>query len=617
MIDFPELCTLDAARLQALGEASPALAAEVARHAHDGVWLAGADAGLARARLDARRGLARARARILDIRQRLGPGARVVWVLPNPHAWGLDPDEARAVAEEHLAVDSASAAGEGDSAFTVIAGIVRRDVVGLLLSIRDLGRTTMGRMVGHARRIRRAGLPIAAVLIADPGDRVAAWSPLLARGRSAVHRVFGDAVFGTWIRAADASPGFERSARLTAALGGSALPLIACDNPFAAPEWETLIDGRVAADLSWPAVPHPPEPVGSVARTGAWLTAGAYRPLEFDSRVPGAASHAGVLRVVRTPIARGFDATWSRWRGPRADLDRLLDYLRFESFLRRLDDTGLAQRYHEFKVFAHAGGGPAVRTTLLELDEQVSEAQCALLIEECVAAQTASAGTLAVAGGEAFLTAARAEADARVQRFGADALARQRKAHAYLETIPADAPLRADVVALIGAMPGHLGRALEIGAGTGRLARELAPRAAQYVCVDLQPETMPRGGGAVSVVSDLHNLPAADGQFDTLIANNVLEHAADPVAALREVRRVLSPEGRLYALVPLDALSSEYDLPAHLWKADMIGIERAASAAGLRIDRAEALNLYGLGVAGSFPSCYGWVCLLVAGRSKD
>ena len=583
------------------------------------IWMAGADDDLARVRLDSQRGLIRARARLRAIQEQLGPGRRLVWVLPSPNAWGLDPDEARAIAEERIAVDAAFAVGEGENAFTIVAGTIRRDVVGFLLSFRDLGRATIRHVAGHARQIRRAGFPVAAVLVAAPGRRVAAASPLLTLigGRPAVRRLFGDAAFGTWVPASDAAAAFDRGAHLVNALTGSAPRIAACDRPFAAPGWEALIGGRVEADLSWRAVHHPPEPVGSVHRDGAWLTAGAYRPLDFDSRIPGAAGSAGMLRIVRTPIERGFAATWTTWRGPRADLDRLLDYHRFESYLRRMDDAALAQRYHEFKIFAHAAGGPATRTTLIELDASVSAAQCALIVAECAEAQAASHGVFTVVGGDAFLAAARAEADARTQNFGADVLARQRRAHEYLEQIPADAPMRADVVALIQAMPASLGRVLEIGAGTGRLARELEARASQYVCVDLQPETMPRGGRVVSLVSDLHQLPIADGPFDSVIANNVLEHAADPVAALAEIRRVLSPEGRLYALVPLDALSSEYDLPAHLWKADMTGIERAAAAAGLRLDRAEAINLYGLGIAGSFPSCHGWVCLLVAGRSKD
>ena len=616
VIDFPDPCALDSTRLQTLGDVSPALARAVAAHARDGVWLAGVDAGLARLRLDSRRGLARARARLQDVQQRIGAGQRLVWVLPNPNAWGLDPDEARAVAGERLAVDEASAVGEGESAFTIVSGTFRRDVVGFLLSCRDLRRSTLRHVFGHARRLRQAGLPIAVVLAADPGNRVSSLAPLLARGRGAIRRLVGDAAFGAWIVETDAAASLERSARVMTALGGFAAPVVACEHPLS-PQWDALIAARVAADLSWRAVRDPEEPPGSLSRQGPWLTAGAYRSLGFDSRIPGAASDAGVLRIVRTPIANGFASTWAQWRGPRADLDRLLDYHRFESFLRRMDDAALAQRYHEFKVFAHAAGGPATRTTLLELDESVSAAQCEMVIAECLAAQAASAGSLTFAGGEAFLAAARVEADARMRSFGDDVLARQRKAHEYLDAIPADAPLRADVAALIDAMPAALGRTLEIGAGTGRLARELEERTSRYVCVDLQPATMPRGGRIVSVVSDVHRLAFADGQFDTVIANNVLEHAADPVAALREVGRVLSAAGRLYALVPLDALSSEYDLPAHLWKADMTGIQRAAAAAGLRIERSDGLNLYGLGIAGSFPSCHGRVCLLVAGRSRD
>jgi SAM-dependent methyltransferase len=149
----------------------------------------------------------------------------------------------------------------------------------------------------------------------------------------------------------------------------------------------------------------------------------------------------------------------------------------------------------------------------------------------------------------------------------------------------------------------------------GRLARELRRHSDRYLCVDLDPGKMPRGvDGLASVVADIHRLPFAADCVDSVVANNVLEHAADPVGALSEVKRVLTRAGRLYALVPLDALNSAYDLPAHLWKTDLPGITRAVAAAGLQVHQAEALNLYALGIAGCFPACYGWVCLLVAGR---
>jgi SAM-dependent methyltransferase len=58
------------------------------------------------------------------------------------------------------------------------------------------------------------------------------------------------------------------------------------------------------------------------------------------------------------------------------------------------------------------------------------------------------------------------------------------------------------------------------------------------------------------VCADVRAMPFADGSFDTVLANGVLEHVAGVVGALGEIRRVLRPEGRLLFTVPLvqDAL---------------------------------------------------------------
>jgi ubiquinone/menaquinone biosynthesis C-methylase UbiE len=43
--------------------------------------------------------------------------------------------------------------------------------------------------------------------------------------------------------------------------------------------------------------------------------------------------------------------------------------------------------------------------------------------------------------------------------------------------------------------------------------------------------------------ADIHSLPFDTGSFDAAIVSRVLEHLPDPVAAMREVRRVLKPGG--------------------------------------------------------------------------
>jgi SAM-dependent methyltransferase len=614
--EFPPLRRLDAAGIAALGAASPAVARAIAPYLLEPRWIAGIDDRLSRLRLDPVRGLKAARARLREIQDAAGPEGKVAWILPNPNSWGLDADEARCVADEGLAVDAAFGIGTGDAQYTVVLGSVRRDVVGFVLTFRRLRGPGARQTFRHARRLRSSGLPIAAVLISDAAAQLASVDRLLPLAAPVLRPLVGDAAIGIWMHAHMTAGETAAAIRTVQGMAPGNPFVVARDNPMATLGTPAVLHARVDADLSWTTVEDPEEEAPLRDREGAWVRGGAYHALGFDSRVPSARPDTAPLHVARTPIPRGFAAMWSHRRGAQADLDRRLDYYRFESYLRRLDDTALAQRYHEFKVFAAAGSGPAVRTTLIDLNEQVSDLDCGLLIRECVERQSHSGGLMTVAGGSAFLAAARTEAALRVDEFGSDALSRQRTAHDYLENIPAGAPLRADVVAFVRALPDTLGRTLELGAGTGRLARELAPRASQYVCLDLTSETLPRPSGQlVSMVADVHHLALGGAQFDSVIANNVLEHASDPVAALAEVRRVLTPTGRLYALIPLDALRADYALPAHLWKADMAGIRLAVAAAGLRIERADAINLYGLGIAASFPSCNGWVCLLIAEQS--
>lgn len=69
----------------------------------------------------------------------------------------------------------------------------------------------------------------------------------------------------------------------------------------------------------------------------------------------------------------------------------------------------------------------------------------------------------------------------------------------------------------------------------------------------------------VDVVHDLDQLPLpfADGTFEYILAQDVLEHLADPVATLRELHRILKPGGRLRIRVPHFTSRNNFIDPTH------------------------------------------------------
>jgi SAM-dependent methyltransferase len=56
--------------------------------------------------------------------------------------------------------------------------------------------------------------------------------------------------------------------------------------------------------------------------------------------------------------------------------------------------------------------------------------------------------------------------------------------------------------------------------------------------------------GTVAVIADGHDLPFADGSFDAVVLQAVLEHVADPVRCVAEAHRVLRDSGLVYAESP-------------------------------------------------------------------
>lgn len=93
------------------------------------------------------------------------------------------------------------------------------------------------------------------------------------------------------------------------------------------------------------------------------------------------------------------------------------------------------------------------------------------------------------------------------------------------------------------------GEGLEIGALNDPLP---LPRAARVLYSDwLPPEQLRAGSRVPDILSDSESFPSvADGAFDFVVANHVLEHLTDPIAALIEWHRILRRGGLLMLALP-------------------------------------------------------------------
>jgi len=218
---------------------------------------------------------------------------------------------------------------------------------------------------------------------------------------------------------------------------------------------------------------------------------------------------------------------------------------RVSRHVRILCDAHLAQRRREGAwVFLNAAGtgsrgaAPLVGAVehLLAVAEQADPQFCAQCAED-----------------RAHLDAIRAARQAHAQ----DWFARHAAEWDRLRSLHiADGPVEAALADMLGAGNGGggLGRLLDVGTGTGRMAELFAADATQVTALDRSPDMLRLArtrlqhlpAGKVDLVQgDFAQLPFSAGSFDTVLFHQVLHYAQAPEAVLAEAARVTAPGGRI------------------------------------------------------------------------
>jgi SAM-dependent methyltransferase len=137
---------------------------------------------------------------------------------------------------------------------------------------------------------------------------------------------------------------------------------------------------------------------------------------------------------------------------------------------------------------------------------------------------------------------------------------------------------------------GHVHRLVDVGSGTGAVLDGFRTLADEAVGVELDPDALAicRARGLDIRTAPADRLPFPDASVDIVTAFDVLEHLHDDVAAARELRRVLQPDGSAVITVPAyPFLWSEHDIVhAHVRRYTRGSLGRTLRTAGLEIRNA-------------------------------
>ncbi len=153
---------------------------------------------------------------------------------------------------------------------------------------------------------------------------------------------------------------------------------------------------------------------------------------------------------------------------------------------------------------------------------------------------------------------------------------------------------------------------LDVGCGTGANLELLSDFGdASGVDVSAEAVSFCHARGLENVKQAIAEaLPFADNSFDAATSLDVIEHLDDDVAGLKEIRRILRPNGRVLIVVPafMFLWGVQDDVSHHRRRYTMAGLRKAVTKAGFEIERASYWN-----ISFFFPTLLGRILMRASG----
>ncbi len=129
---------------------------------------------------------------------------------------------------------------------------------------------------------------------------------------------------------------------------------------------------------------------------------------------------------------------------------------------------------------------------------------------------------------------------------------------------------------------------LDLGCGVKPFKKIYSQYSKTSVGIDVP--SSPHSKTEVDVIYDGKNIPFEDNRFDYVLCTEVMEHVPEPAAFLREIHRVMKPDGILIMTTPF--LVPLHEEPYDYYRYTKHGIRHLLTHSGFSLEHIESFSGY-------------------------